>query len=633
MRKLLTMGDSLWLICLTITYIFFTQPRNILCSQALETYRSPINALIPSTADIQLISREWENGNVDAGAQLSFARALGIGTDQNIESAISLSNSLLSSGAARAYTTYALLLNHNLTETNLSESEREKKVMSNYVLAALNGDPLAQMIAGEMYYKHGDCQSAVSYHSKVSSFVIQNVPEMEVSQPTFVNYVWEEDGLMPQDAFPSQDVLDYLEYVSSNENDAALKVASLFMSGSSTIKRDFFKAEQYLKKAVEGNSTLAMIWLAQLHLRNLIDGDDVEALRLLEKALEYGNEMAHSGLGRIYMEGRAGVQKDFKKAEYHFEKALATGNIDAYYQLGKLYSLENGPGKPGVAASVWAIPAALGHVHASWSLAEYYRNFMQPSYHTVFGSKEDTALVPKICDLAYSHYHTVAQSGEYFDLFHEAFNDYKNGKKEAALMKYLLLSDLGYSAGHINAARILDEGVDIYENELLIRKKAFEMWSRTAKDGNPKGYVRLGDYIYYGLGEIDKNVTAAVHNYAKAFSRGDAEGGFYLALAAEWGNGIEQDLSEAENIYTILINKHNDAFVPASLALFRMKAFVYINNLFNINVYEEYEKFSAYVSLTLENFIKHVTSLSYYWDYILMVILTLFILAKCFIRR
>ncbi|KAL7639346.1 UNVERIFIED_CONTAM: hypothetical protein RMT77_009847 [Armadillidium vulgare] len=630
------MCDSSWLVCLTISYILITQPCKILCSQELDTYQSPsINALIPSTADIQLISREWENGNVDAGAQLSFVQALGIGTDQDIGNAISLSNSLLSSGAARAYTTYALLLNHNLTETNLSENEREKKVMSNYVIAALNGDPLAQMIAGEMYYKQGDCQSAVSYHSKVSSFVIQNIPEMEVSQPTFVDYVWEEDSFLPREAFPSQDMLDFFEYMSVSENEAALKVASLLMSGASSIKRDFSKAERYLRRAVEGNSTLAMIWLAQLQLRNLIDGDDAEALMLLEKALEYGNELAHSGLGRIYMEGRAGVQKDFKKAEHHFEKGLASGNIDAYYQLGKLYAMEEGSRAAALAANVWSIPAALGHVHASWSMAEYYRtNFMEPSYRTVFTSKEDTALAPKICDLAYSHYQTVAQAGDYSDLFYEAFSDYKSGRNEAALMKYLLLSDLGYTAGHINAGRILDEGVSgIYKNEVLLRKRAFEMWSRAAKDGNPKGYVRLGDYIYYGLGEIEQNKTAAVDYYAKAYARGEPEGGFSLALAIEWGDGIQQDLLEAEKIYNTLIDKHNDAVVPASIALFRLKTFVYINDLFNINVHNELNHLSGKISLTLENFTKKVISLWYYWDYILMILLVLFILANLVFRR
>merc|ERR1711972_48172 len=82
----------------------------------------------------------------------------------------------------------------------------------------------------------------------------------------------------------------------------------------------------------------------------------------------------------------------------------------------------------------------------------------------------------------------------------EAHADYRRGRYDEALMKYLLLAELGYEVAQSNAAYILDrKETDLYNPEEMW-KRALVYWSRAAAQGYSAARVRLGDYFYYGWG-------------------------------------------------------------------------------------------------------------------------------------
>eukprot|EP00571_Detonula_confervacea_P017361 CAMPEP_0172300276 /NCGR_PEP_ID=MMETSP1058-20130122/2397_1 /TAXON_ID=83371 /ORGANISM="Detonula confervacea, Strain CCMP 353" /LENGTH=139 /DNA_ID=CAMNT_0013010007 /DNA_START=276 /DNA_END=695 /DNA_ORIENTATION=+ len=82
-----------------------------------------------------------------------------------------------------------------------------------------------------------------------------------------------------------------------------------------------------------------------------------KATELWFKAAELGSHLAHLELAESYLGGR-GMEKDVKKAKYHWEIAAMAGNEQARYLLG---GLETDGGDMNRALKHWMISAMGGH--------------------------------------------------------------------------------------------------------------------------------------------------------------------------------------------------------------------------------------------------------------------------------
>ena len=100
------------------------------------------------------------------------------------------------------------------------------------------------------------------------------------------------------------------------------------------------------------------------------EGDYVRAAEYWTEAAELGDVGAHSCLGNSYRTGE-GVEKDMKKAVYHWEKAAVGGHPIARHNLA-LYEMENGRFER--AAKHFIIAANLG---CGTSLQEVKELFVQ----------------------------------------------------------------------------------------------------------------------------------------------------------------------------------------------------------------------------------------------------------------
>jgi hypothetical protein len=85
--------------------------------------------------------------------------------------------------------------------------------------------------------------------------------------------------------------------------------------------------------------------------------DDVEAVRNLQKAADYGHPVAQRNVGVAYLFGR-GVRKDPKIALAWLRRAADQGNPDAQVDLSAIYALGDPLPKDLVQAHMWLSVAA-----------------------------------------------------------------------------------------------------------------------------------------------------------------------------------------------------------------------------------------------------------------------------------
>ncbi len=188
----------------------------------------------------------------------------------------------------------------------------------------------------------------------------------------------------------------------------------------------------------------------------------------------------------------------------------------------------------------------------------------------------------------------------------EAHSDYKRGRADEALMKYLILAELGYEVAQSNAAFIFDRGeTDLFPADEL-RRRALVYWTRAAAQGYSAARVRLGDYYYYGWGTAQDYETAAFHYRVASEQQNNAQAMFNLGYMHELGHGMRQDIHLAKRFYDMAAETSADAKVPVALALAKL------GFLFTLKNWQEYK---VVVSPEL------LTRLHRYWDMYLLTIL------------
>jgi hypothetical protein len=111
--------------------------------------------------------------------------------------------------------------------------------------------------------------------------------------------------------------------------------------------------ELNLMKRVEKNDPVAM---RQMGIMRYDEGDYSSAFEYYTKAAELGDMGAHSIVARLYYEGK-GVEKDKKKAVYHWEEAAIGGQPNARCILA-FFEIENA--RPERAVKHFIISANLG---------------------------------------------------------------------------------------------------------------------------------------------------------------------------------------------------------------------------------------------------------------------------------
>lgn len=90
------------------------------------------------------------------------------------------------------------------------------------------------------------------------------------------------------------------------------------------------------------------------------------------------------------------------------------------------------------------------------------------------------------CPTAVELYKNVAERGKWGELLMEAHSDHRRGRLDEALVKYLILAELGYEVAQSNVAFMLDrqESEQLYDPDTGdLWKRALVYWTRAASQG------------------------------------------------------------------------------------------------------------------------------------------------------
>lgn len=438
----------------------------------------------------------------------------------------------------------------------------QAKALVYYTFAALGGNVWAQMILG---YRHWagvgvitSCESALTYYRKVAKtveeelstnggFVIQRIRLLdELENPGSTSGVLDND------------LIQYYQFLADKGDvQAQVGLGQLHYQGGRGVDQDHARALNYFMQAADAGNANAMAFLGKMYLEggSVVKQSNDTALKYFTMAADKNNPVGQSGLGLMYLYGK-GVPKDYNKAFKYFSLAANQGWVDGQLQLGNMYYSGLGIQRDyKMAIKYYTMASQSGHVLAFYNLAQMHAT--------------GTGTV-RSCQTAVELFKNVAERGRWGENLMQAYNDYREGRINEALMKYSLLAELGYEVAQSNAAFILDRGeVELFpKNETYPR--ALMYWNRAAAQGYSVARVKLGDYHYYGYGtEVDYE-TAAAHYRLASEQQHNAQAMFNLGYMHEHGLGMKKDIHLAKRYYDMAAETSSDAQVPVALALAKL---------------------------------------------------------------
>merc|ERR1719427_403913 len=311
------------------------------------------------------------------------------------------------------------------------------------------------------------------------------------------------------------------------------------------------------------------------------------ALNYFQQAATCGNAVAMAFLGMMFLYGK-GLPPDYKKAFDYFQKAADQSWVDGQLHLGNMYYNGWGVRKDyKMAIKYFNLASQSGHVLAFYNLAEMHAT--------------GTGML-RSCPTAVELFKNVAERGKWGEKMMEAHTEYRRGRYDEALARYLLLAELGYEVAQSNAAYILDRAeVEQFSPEETW-KRALVYWSRAAAQGYSAARVRLGDYYYYGWGTTVDYEVAASHYRIASEHQNNAQAMFNLGYMHELGLGMKRDIHLAKRFYDMAAETSVDAKVPVALALAKLAVVFAVKNLEELKILigpETMESLQAYWDLYL----------------------------------
>ena len=226
------------------------------------------------------------------------------------------------------------------------------------------------------------------------------------------------------------------------------------------------------------------------------------------------------------------------------------------------------------------------------------------------------------CQTAVGYYRIVLEtaSTKSIPLWKEAFENYKKGNYQAALIYYLYLADLGFDIAQLNAADIIAAKKSLIEedhNDFM--KRAKFNWERASQDGNSvasQAILNLGDYYFYE----EKNYEKAVERYRLNSDRYDCpRSSFNLGYMHHYGIGLPKDHHLAKRYYDKTEETDKDSAIPVLLALTKLFADLALSTFskklsnFNLQLISDYLYAIEYSNLSevLETYLIAYLGLKY----------------------
>jgi len=378
-------------------------------------------------------------------------------------------------------------------------------------------------------------------------------PFHEVMRLNMDTIEWVEHGQRGDD-----DEIIQLQLLQAEQGDVASQsaMAGLYYWGARGVDRDQAAAARFWEMAAEQGDVGSMSALAGQYLKGEgVNQNNETALLWFERAAEHEHVRALNGLGAMYFQAN-GVEQNHTKAFQYFKRAAETHEDgDSMFNVAHCYREGLGVNQSWPDANHWTHVAAqeFGNFGAITTLAGQY----------AMGDH-----VPESAMAAISYYKAASAMGEWGATPRRGFDRYLARDYTGAVLEYLEAFALGQEAGASNAAYLLDRKLGSWvevagavsptaalviqgaSEETALSLPAVDEWAAlqpsvarmlyqfSYDSGASDVALALGDYHFFGTGEIPSNVPVAMGLYAIAAGNGNAQAAYNLGYLYEQGVGL-----------------------------------------------------------------------------------------------
>ncbi|OZJ06468.1 hypothetical protein BZG36_00530 [Bifiguratus adelaidae] len=507
-------------------------------------------------------------------------------------------------------------------------SERDQGLALLYHSFAAMGNVIAsQMTLGYRYMTGigtpGKCEDAVYYYKQVADKVIEyylSGPPGGRALPLPKVRLSDDDGgvygagaswgprkslsTTDGDGASLEDVLEYYRYMAKRrgEYSAQLILGQLYYQGTRSVPQNFKLAYDYLKLVVEqyfplastnpiapephgqplatnpglnngrgppptGTAAhaagLAASLLGKMYLRGeYVPQDNRTAWEWFLRGAELSNPSGLHGVGMMYRDGIF-VPQDIEKASEYFKEAADQDYDEAQVSLGRI-----------LMSTEARLPGALQYFKSAASPPK--RNLL--AYYYLAEMHRLGIATPVSCQVAVNYYKLVAEKGDWLDpVMETAYNAYRAGDEENALLHYIMAAERGYEVAQSNVAWLLDTNKHLLELPAIFgqppprdprrEELAFIYWSRASNQENLDARMKVGDYYYWGIG-VNKSAEKAASVYRIISDlKYSSMAMWNLGWMHENGMGVAKDLHLAKRFYDQAVESNPDAYLPVMLSL------------------------------------------------------------------
>ncbi len=357
-------------------------------------------------------------------------------------------------------------------------------------------------------------------------------------------------------------------------SDSAYELAVIYLYNNEY--KNFDKANEYLDIAIAENNHRALSEKAYLLLEYLApeERNPAEAKRLLEKAMEMGNDYAPYRLGLGFERGEFGDkgEPDYKKILGLYELAAERGSVSGMDLAGHYYRLDiagedDRNGEKAVEYFNKAIERNSNYSRVELALCYEIGRGIEKDYTKAF------ELYKHAAEQGYPY--ANIKMGYYLE-------DGLVGEEDftAAFENFKIAADAGMPEGFYNVGRYYKYGIGLPENpELAIEnlnksaeedygqaliemalinekgyggvehnpEQAMQLMTRAAEQGYPYAQYKLGYYYYYGLTEQD--IEKGLEWFNRAYGQGYPYAALMLGDYYLYNHGNEGEYSKAFDYY------------------------------------------------------------------------------------
>ncbi|KAI9316211.1 hypothetical protein BX666DRAFT_1859377, partial [Dichotomocladium elegans] len=480
-----------------------------------------------------------------------------------------------------------------------------------HTFAAHGGDTAAELTLG---YRHllgigteQKCQDAVYYYQRVAEkaieYFLSGPPGGHTQPPAKVRLSDEVGGVYGYGASVMTDrrhrpfaassersvsideVLQYWRYMAQTKGDfeAQLMLGQIYYQGTRSIPQDYREAHFFFKQVIDKLTSVkrsdtainskrgraigqAAGYLGKMYWRGEgVEADPEIAYQWFYIGAELGDSICQNGLGMMYLDGVV-VPKNREKAIEYFKLSASQDNPEAQVNLAMEYVKQESTLTHAI--RYFTLAAEVKHPLAQWYLANLHQAGIG---------------VPKSCQMAVSFYKSIAERCDWLHpVVETAYTAYMNGKKEDALLYYMIAAEHGYEIAQSNVAYMLDTDTQLLKLQHIFETTKVEdrdhdaeeyaliYWSRSANQNNVDSRVKMGDYYFRGIGtDVDYEKAAACYRIAAEVELSPMAM-WNLGWMYENGLGVPKDFHLAKRWYDNAVSTNPDAYLPVKLSLLKL---------------------------------------------------------------